>query len=144
MNANDAMLTQLFTAQTGSKVPDNAPNANNPGNFDLVVEGVAGSVIGNSAQPYTLTITAIDLTTVAPPSTSINPTGNPFSQTFTTPTWTASGIDFESTQPFTISVPGGGGPGAPLTGHTLQYVASLWTNNHQVVSILQSPPFVLV
>ena len=64
MNANDATLTVLTTAQTGSTVADTAPNAPaNPG-FDLVVEAAAGSALGSSGAPYTLTISAIDLTTL--------------------------------------------------------------------------------
>ena len=38
----------------------------------------------------------------------------------------------------------GGGPGGPLAGHTLQCVASLITQGAQIVSIINSNPFVLV
>src|SRR5690348_8831960 len=56
VNANDATLTSLATAQTGSRVADTTPNAPaNPG-FDLVLEAVAGSALGSSGAPYTLTI----------------------------------------------------------------------------------------
>jgi hypothetical protein len=64
MNANDATLTELATAQSGSMVEDKASNAPASGSFDLVVEAVAGSAVGNSGAPYTLTISAIDLTAV--------------------------------------------------------------------------------
>jgi hypothetical protein len=136
MNDNDAYLTKLATAQSGSTIEDNAPNANNPASFDLVVEAVAGHAIGNSVAPYTLTITAMDLTTVTQ-AAALNPTIPP--ETFAAPVWTANGTDFVSTQTFTISVPSGA-----FTGHTLQYTASLVTPNHQIVSIIQSDPFVLV
>ena len=67
MNANDATLTGLATAQTGSRVADNTPNAPaNPG-FDLVLHAAAGSALGSSGAPYTLTISAIDLTAVSQP-----------------------------------------------------------------------------
>ena len=64
MNANDATLTALATAHTGSRVGDPAPNAPAAGAFDLVLGAVAGSALGSSGAPYTLTITAIDLTAV--------------------------------------------------------------------------------
>ena len=38
MNANDATLTVLATAHTGSTVPDTAPNAPDTGTFDLVLD----------------------------------------------------------------------------------------------------------
>src|SRR5438552_2468685 len=65
MNANDAKLTEITTAQSGSSVEDSAPNAPAQPGFDVVVEAVAGNAIGNSGAPYTLTITAMDLTLVA-------------------------------------------------------------------------------
>jgi hypothetical protein len=64
MNANDAMLTALATAQRGSTVADTAPNAPANPSFDLVLEAAAGSALGSSGTPYTLTISAIDLTAV--------------------------------------------------------------------------------
>jgi hypothetical protein len=51
VNANDATLTGLATAQTGSRVADNAPNAPASGGFDLVMEAVAGSALGSSGAP---------------------------------------------------------------------------------------------
>jgi hypothetical protein len=122
MNANDATLTGLATAQTGSRVTDTAPNAPASAGFDLVLEAVAGSALGSSGAPYTLTISAIDLTAVSqpwPPQT--------LHQAFDAASgWQLSGTgpDYECTQTFPIAVPGGG-PGGPLAGHTLQCVASL-------------------
>jgi hypothetical protein len=52
MNANDARLTELTTAPSGSMVEDSAPNAPASGSFDLVLEAVAGSVLGNGGAPY--------------------------------------------------------------------------------------------
>jgi hypothetical protein len=141
MNANDATLTELTTAQTGSMVEDNAPNAPANGSFDLVVEAVAGSALGNSGAPYTLTISAIDLTAVnqAWPTQILHQAFDAASG------WKLSGAgpDYEYTQTFPVSVPGGG-PGGPLAGHTLQYSASLVSQGAQIVSIIQSGPFVLV
>ncbi len=62
MNANDAILTKVATAQSGSLVEDQAPNFPASTSFDLVVEAVSGGVIGNSGEPYTLRISAVDLT----------------------------------------------------------------------------------
>ena len=67
MNANDATLTSLATAQTGSTVAGTAPNAPaNPG-FDLVLHAAAGSALGSCGAPYTLTFSAIDLTSLTQP-----------------------------------------------------------------------------
>lgn len=144
MNANDAMLTELTTAQSGSTVEDNAPNAPAQPSFDLVVEAVAGGAVGNSGTPYTLTITAIDLTAVTA-APALNPTvTNP--QAFDPAHgWklSGSGPDFEYSQTFSITVPPPV-PGGPLAGHTIQYVASLVSQNAQIVSIIQSDLFVLV
>jgi len=141
VNANDATLTGLLTAQTGSSVADTTPNAPaNPG-FDLVMQAVAGSALGSSGAPYTLTISAIDLTTVSqpwPPQTlhqAFDPAHG----------WQLSGTgpDYQCTQTFPITVPGGG-PGGPAAGHTLQCVASLVSQGAQIASIIHSPPFVLL
>jgi hypothetical protein len=141
VNANDATLTGLVTAQTGSRVADTTPNAPaNPG-FDLVMQAVAGSALGSSGAPYTLTISAIDLTTVSqpwPPQT--------LHQAFDSASgWQLSGTgpDYQCTQTFPITVPGGG-PGGPVAGHTLQCVASLVSQGAQIASIIHSHPFVLV
>lgn len=141
MNANDATLTELTTAQSGSTVEDNAPNAPASASFDLVLEAVAGSALGNSGAPYTLTISAIDLTAVNQglPTQTLH-------QAFDTASgWKLSGAgpDYECVRTFPVPVPGGG-PGGPLAGHTLQYVASLVSQGAQIVSIIESDPFVLV
>jgi hypothetical protein len=140
MNANDAMLTEVATAQSGSTVEDNAPNAPASGSFDLIVEAVAGSAVGNAGAPYTLQISAIDLTAVSQPWPAVA-----VAQAFDAATgWklSGSGPDYECTQTFPVTVPGGAG--GPLAGHTLQYVASLVSHGGQIVSIIQSDPFVLV
>ena len=141
MNANDATLTELAPAQSGSMGADNTPNAPASGGFDLVMKAVAGSALGSSGAPYTLTISAIDLTAVSqpwPPQT--------LRQAFDAASgWQLSGTgpDYECSQTFPIAVPGGG-PGGPLAGHTLQCVASLVSRGAQIASIIHSAPFVLV
>jgi hypothetical protein len=122
-------------------VADNAPNAPASGSFDLVVEAVAGSALESSGAPYTLTISAIDLTTVKQPwPVQIH------HQAFDTANgWKLSGTgdDYECTQTFPIAVPGDG-PGGPRAGHTLKFVASLVSHGAQIASIVDSRPFVLV
>ena len=141
MNANRARLTGLVTAHTGSTVEDTAPNAPAGGSFDLIVQAVAGSALGNSGAPYTLTISAIDLTAVTQgwPTQTLH-------QTFDAANgWELrdAGPDYQYTQTVPVPVPGGG-PGGPLAGHTLQCVASLVSQGAQIASIIQSDPFVLV
>ena len=140
MNANDATLTELTTAQCGSMVKDDAPNAPASGGFDLILEAVAGSALGSSGAPYTLTISAIDLTTVSQPWPP-----QILHQAFDGASgWKLSGTgpDYECTQTIPNTVPGG--PGGPLAGHTLQFAASLISQGAQIVTILQSDPFVLI
>ena len=105
MNANDAMLTALATAQTGSTVADAAPNAPASASFDLVLEAVAGSALGSSGTPYTLTISAIDLTAVSQgwPTRTLH-------QAFDAACgWELSGAgpDYRCTQTVPVPVPGG-------------------------------------
>jgi len=140
MNANDARLTELITAQSGSTVEDNAPNAPASASFDVVVEAVAGSAVGDSGAPYTLQISVIDLTSVSQPWPPVK-----LAQAFNSGSqWKLSGTgpDYEYAQTFPTAVPGGAG--GPLAGHTLQYVASLVSEGGQIVSIIQGDPFVLV
>ena len=104
---------------------------------------MAGSAIGSTGAPYTLTVSVMDLTAVAP--ANLVPTIPP--QFFNSATgWKASGSEFEYSRKFPVTIPLTGGPGSPrqYVGHTLQYVASLVNQNAQIVSILESEPFVLV
>ena len=137
MNANDAALTGLVTAPTGSRVHDHAPNAPAGGGFDLILTAVAGSALGSSGAAYTLTISAIDLTTVTQPWPP-----QILHQAFDAASgWTRSGTgpDYACTQTIPTTVPGG-----PLAGHTLQFVASLVSQGALIAAIRQSDPFVLV
>ena len=141
MNANDAALTVVATAQTGSTVADTAPNAPANSGFDLIIHVVAGSGLGSSGAPYTLTISAIDLTAVTQgwPTLTLHQSFDAASG------WNPGGTGqgYQCTQTFPVPVPGGG-PGGPLAGHTLQCVASLISRGAWIVSIIHSKPFVLV
>ena len=141
MNANDAMLTGLATAHSGSMVGDAAPNAPAASSFDLVLRAIAGSALGRSGAPYALTISAVDLTAVSQgwPTQTLH-------QAFDAANgWQLSGTgpDYERTQTFPVAVPGGG-PGGPLAAHALQCVVSPVSRGAQIVSIIHSDPFVLV
>ena len=140
MNAHHATLTGLAAAHTGSTAGHPAPNAPAAGSFDLIVQAAAGSALGNSGTPYTLTISAIDLTAVTQgwPTLTLH-------QAFDAANgWEPSGTgpDYQCTH--TVAVPVPGGPGGPLAGHTLRCVASLISQGAQIVSITCSNPFVLV
>jgi hypothetical protein len=141
VNANDAQLTALTTAQAGSRTNASAPNAPAADSFDLVLTAAADGTLGNSGAPYTIIISAIDLTAVTQgwPTQTLH-------QAFDAANgWelTGTGPDYQCTQTIPITVPGGG-PGGPLAGHTLQCVASLISHDAQIVSIIHSNPFVLV
>ena len=140
MNANDAMLTALATAQTGSTVADTAPNAPASPGFDVILGATAGSALGSCGARYTLTISAIDLTaaTQAWPARACQQAFGPDHG------WALSGPgpDYQCQQTFPVIVPGG--VGGPLAGHVLQCLACLVSYGAQVVSIIQSHPFVLV
>ena len=141
VNANDATLTGLATAHTGGTAGHPAPNAPAAGSFDLILQAAAGSTLGNSGTPYTITISAIDLTAVAQgwPTLTLH-------QSFDAANgWkpSSTGQGYQCTHTFPIIVPGGG-PGGPLAGHTLQCVASLVSRGAWNVSIIHSKPFVLV
>jgi hypothetical protein len=141
VNANHAALTGLTTAHTGSTRAGPAPNAPAADTFDLILHAAAGHALGNSGAPYTLTISAIDLTTV----TQGWPTHTLHQAFDATCGWTlhGTGPDYQCTQTVTVPVPGGG-PGGPLAGHTLQCVATLISHGAQITSIIHSDPFVLV
>jgi hypothetical protein len=141
VNANDATLTALTTTKSSSRAASNAPNAPAAASFDLVLTAVAGSTLGSSGAPYTLIISAIDLTAVSQgwPTQTLHQSFDAASG------WKPSGTgpDYQCTQTCPIAVPGGG-PGGPLAGHVLQCVASLISRGAQIVSIIHSDPFVLV
>lgn len=144
ISANDAMLTGLTTAHTGSTVEDNAPNAPADASFDLVVEAVAGSALGNSGAPYSLTISAIDLAAVSQPWPP-----QMLRQAFDPVTgWRLSGrrprLPVQPSLPDRRPRRPGRPPAGPPAGHTLQFVAPLISQGAQNVSIIRGDPFVLV
>lgn len=147
MNANDARIVRLFTAQVDGTVEDNTPNAKTrvPDQFDLILQAEVGDILGDSGANYTLTFAAINDDMVAR-QVSLNPEGNPFKEEWNADHgWIRSGNDFVKTGPgeadgitrYRIAIPPG------LTG-AFHYNVRLVSVNFQVVSFGQSNPFLLV
>jgi hypothetical protein len=147
MNANDARIVRLFTAQVDGTVEDNTPNANSQAAdaFDLILQAEVGAVLGNSGANYTLTFAAINDDMVTR-QLSLNPEGNPFKEEWNASCgWIRSGNDFVKTGPgeadgimrYRISIPPG------LNG-AFHYNVRLVSENFQVTSFAQSNPFLLV
>ena len=141
--ANDAEITDVYSASVALDVEDNEPNTPAPGvappnpTFDIQLEMVAGNVIGSGAGNYTLTITCIDETTGLPNGQLSVP---PVVQEFKLPLWVAStpAGNFFSKQKFTKTVPPG------VQGHVFRYIATLVSENNDVVSFRESNRFILV
>jgi hypothetical protein len=147
MNANDARIVRLFTAQVDGTVEDNTPNAgdHHPGEFDLILQAEVGAVLGNSGANYTLTFVAINDDMVTR-QVSLNPPGNPFAEEWNAAGgWIRSGNGFVKTgqgeadgiMRYRIAIPSG------LTG-AFHYNVRLVAENLQVISFAQSNPFLLV
>jgi len=147
MNAYDARIVRLFTAQVDGTVEDDTPNAKArvPFQFDLILQAEVGAVLGDSGANYTLTFSAVNDDMVAR-QVSLNPEGNPFKEEWNADHgWIRSGNDFVKTGPgeadgitrYRIAIPPG------LTG-AFHYNVRLVSVNFQVVSFVQSNPFLLV
>jgi hypothetical protein len=147
MNASDARIVRLFTAQVDGTVEDNTPNANAqvPDQFDLILQAEAGAVLGDSGANYTMTFAAINDDMVTR-QVSLIPPGNPFQEEWSSAFgWVRSGKDFVKTSPgeadgimrYRIAIPSG------LTG-AFHYNVRMVSQNFQVTSFAQSNFFLLV
>jgi len=145
MSSNDAELTRIITASTGTTTEDTEPNTPAPAappatNFDLIVEGVAGNVTGAGLAPYTLTLTCIDEVLAAPNAAmSVGPLNQKFGDPgdgWTGPVGAAGNLTL--TKKLTITVPNG------VRGHVFRYIGTLVDQPGNVVSFLHSNPFILV
>lgn|GEM_PF-859081 len=157
MNANDARIAAIYTAQPGATVKDSSPNTglSRSATFDLIVQLEAGRVLGSSLGNYTLNFTAINENTGLPQNELV-PIGDPFKEEFDGPPdaavpvpagtkWRANGTDYVRTganEPagilrFKIAIPAG------LTGR-FHYNLEFFSVNHQVVDLAQSDAFILV
>lgn len=143
MQDNDARLTRVYTAVTGSTVEEEIPDQPDAGepadaNFDLFVEAAAGNAIGTSGTPYTLTITGVNVTrqVVVPQLSSA--AGEAFNAGGG---WTSSGDDFVKTQNITFSLPL---PAPSQPSDLYRFYVSLVTPNLQIASFAESNLFMLV
>jgi hypothetical protein len=143
MQANDAELTELFTAAAGELVENNEPNADNTAagaaTFDLRLQAVAGSTRGDAGSDYTLRIDCIDETLAAPNAImSVPEVTQEFNSNLGNDWIEQPSKNFVKEQKNTINVD------AAAKGHVLRYVASLRGVNGDVVSFIESNKFVLI
>ena len=143
MQANDADLTELYTAAAGEEVENNEPNADNTAaganTFDLRLQAVAGSVRGDDASDYKLRIDCIDETLAAPNAImSVPEVTQEFNSNLGNDWIEQPSKNFVKEQKNTITVD-------PLAkGHVLRYVASLVSVNGDIASFYESPLFILI
>ena len=142
MNANDARLVRLYTAETGSKIADDNPNTSlgaPQDTFDLVLEEEAGNNIAGTGAPYTLTITCFDWSTgtLADADMKATITAQTFDGDGTL--WQRSGTNFVTQQVFRI--PAAGVLPGTVRGHLFTYTVSLVTADFNIVSTAQSNLF---
>ena len=143
MQDNDARLTRVYTAVTGSSVQEDIPDQPDAGevadaNFDLFIEAAAGNAVGTSGTPYTLTFTGVNVTkqlVVAVLTASQSQAFNAGSG------WTSSGDDFVKTQNITFPLPLAA-PNAP--SDLYRFFVRLVTPNLQIASFAESNLFMLV
>ncbi len=136
-NFNDAKITSLYVSEPGTvkDIQDNAPNAPHGGKYRVTLEMVAGDgVLGG----YELITTCTDLTdaTSAPaqkPGAPLNGAG-----AFQTGPWQKDGAHWVFNQSVTLPPPASG------KDHAYQYVTTLCNSNREIVSFMQSEPFILV
>ena len=143
MQANDAELTELYTAAAGEEVENNEPNANNTAagatTFDLRLQAVAGEVRGDDGSDYLLRIDCIDETLAAPNTLmSVAEVTQQFDKNPPNDWIEQPSQNFVKEQKNTITVD------AQAKGHVLRYVASLRSVNGDVVSFIESNKFVLI
>jgi hypothetical protein len=158
MNPYDARIERVYTRLTGIDAPDETPNVDPPNapalTFEVVVEAIAGSIKRGDLSPFTLTLVAEDVASTTPSSAafyaafglSAPAAISTFSTTLVTvaapgpgllQAWPAYKLVFQITL-----VPSGAGQNY-IPGHTYQYHATMVGGGFYVVSIADSPQFVL-
>ncbi len=132
-NANTAKLVRIATAPLASDISSNTPLNALYDQFDVIVEGKAGRVLAASGQPYSLRISALDLTTGTNPDSA----ANNFSQQRMEQFDDAHGWP-EKVATFTITL------NDPLAvqAHLFRYYAILISFN-QIISFVESSLFLL-
>jgi hypothetical protein len=138
--ANNAELTELYTAELGSTVRNEEPNADGAAaQYHLIVQAVAGDPAGSNNGEYTLRMDCIDETLAERNADlSVDPVLQTFDGNTAGGLWVADGDDFKTDQTFVIDVPAG------VQGHLFRYVATLLSVNNDIITSIESRPFVLV
>ena len=134
MNPNHAQLVRITVQEPQMIVPDQASATGPPTfEFEVVVEGRAGAVLGASAQPYTLGLCAFDFTAGASPHSH----ANTFTQQRVELFDAAHGWP-DKAAAFTVVLRD---PDA-VAGHLLKCFATLVSTN-QIASFVESPLFLM-
>jgi hypothetical protein len=133
-NAHGARLVRVTTRALGGAVPSELPlGAGDRNQFSVVVEGVAGRLLSTTGQPYSLEITALDVTAGANPHSDHNDFTQRRLEQF-------DGVDGwpNKLATFTVTL----NDLVAVQDHLFRYHAILVSTN-QVVSFVESPLFLL-
>lgn len=134
MNPNHGQLVRITVQEPQRIVSDDAAAIGPPAfRFEVIVEGRAGTVLGASGQPYTLSLYAFDFTA----GTNPNGHANTFTQQRVELFDAAHGWP-DKAAAFTVVLRD---PDA-VAGHLLKCFATLISTN-QIASFVESPLFLL-
>jgi hypothetical protein len=133
-NAQDAKLVRITTRALGGSVSNQIPlTAGKDNRFEVVVEGIAGTLLSTSGQPYSLDIVAFDISAGTNPHSGDNNFTQRKSEAFDAVHGWPSKV-----ATFTVTLK----DIAAIQGHLLRYYAIL-TSTNQIVSFVESPLFLL-
>jgi hypothetical protein len=133
-NAHNAQLVRITTRSLGGSVPNQAPlTGEDSHEFNVVVEGKAGSLLSTTGQPYSLEIVALDISAGNNPHSESNNFTQKRSEQFDAVDGWPSKVAI-----FTITL----NDLRAIQGHLLRYYAIL-TSANQIVSFVESPLFLL-
>jgi hypothetical protein len=133
-NALNAKLVRVTTRASGGSAATQMPLiAGQDNRFDVVVEGIAGSLLSASRQPYSLEIVAFDISAGTSPHSASNNFNQRRSETFDAADGWPSKV-----ATFTVTL----NDIAAVRGHLLRYYAIL-TSANDIVSFVESPMFLL-
>jgi hypothetical protein len=133
-NALNAKLVRITTRVLGGSVSTQMPLiAGKDNRFDVVVEGIAGSLLSASGQPYSLEIVAFDISAGTSPHSESNNFTQKRSEAFEAVDGWPSKV-----ATFTVTL----NDIAAVQGHLLRYYAIL-TSANDIVSFVESPMFLL-
>ncbi len=139
-NPNDADVVRVYTRETGGAIASTTPHVSTGGHsFEVVAEAEAGSVLGGSNQPYTISLVAFDLTAGGNPGAPFTVAAN---EAFNTTSGNISAWPSYE-EKFTITLTAA--QAAAVKNHILQYTAVLIdSGSNPVTSFAQSPLFIML